>query len=34
MGETNKISKLSYIAPAVLMVATRVPYMIIQKVTP
>ena len=34
MGETNKISKLSYIAPAVLMIATRVPYMIIQKVTP
>ncbi len=34
MEETNKISKLSYIAPAVLMVATRVPYMIIQKVTP
>ena len=34
MEKTNRISKLSYIAPAVLMIATRVPYMIIQKVTP
>lgn len=34
MEETNKISKLSYIAPALLMIATRVPYMIIQKLTP
>lgn len=34
MGETNTVSKLNYIAPAILMIATRIPYMIIQKVTP
>lgn len=34
MDKANKISKLNYIAPAVLMVATRVPYMIIQRITP
>lgn len=34
MHESNKVSKLNYIAPAILMVATRIPYMIIQKLTP
>lgn len=34
MDKSKKVSKLNYIAPAVLMIATRVPYMIIQRVTP
>lgn len=34
METANKTSKLSYLAPAILMIGSRVPYMIIQKVTP
>ena len=31
--EKTKVSKFNYLAPAVLMIGSRVPYMIIQKVT-
>ena len=34
MKDTKKVAKLNYLAPAILMVVSRVPYMIIQKVTP
>lgn len=34
MEKTKNITKLNYLAPAILMIGSRAPYMIIQKVTP